>query len=471
MNDDELLKKLKRLDRLKKDFAYHFYAPYPKQKEFHEMGAGKRERLLMAANKIGKTYAAGFEIAYHTTGYYPDWWQGRRFTKPNRGWVGSVTAEMARDGAQRILLGPPGRFGIGTIPKDRLVDIKKARGVPDAIESVLVRHMSGEPSQLVFKSYKDGREAWQAEDLDWVWFDEEPPMDVYTEGLTRTNNTGGFAMLTFTPLMGMTQVVMRYMNEANEDRGIVGMTIEDAGHYTPEERTRIVEAYLPHEREARSKGIPMLGSGRIFPIAESVIVEPTLANIPSHWRQIIGLDFGWDHPTAAVRIAYDGDNDTIHLVSAYRQSEAVPLIHAAAVRPWGEWIPVAWPRDGSQHDKASGDQLADMYRKQGLKMISEHASYADERGESVEPGLLEMLQRMQTGRFKVDENLSQWLEEFRIYHRKDGKIIKIYDDLMSATRYAMMMLRFAIPREWGEAPPDRYARHGRFTDSRTWMSA
>lgn len=463
--------KLKRLESLRKDFSMFFYQPYARQREFHAMGKQYRERLLMAGNKLGKTYAAGFEVAYHLTGLYPDWWVGRVFTKQNRGWAGSVTSELTRDGIQRILLGPTGRWGSGTIPKECIVEIKRARGVPDAVESILVRHTNGDVSQVIFKAYSDGREAWQAEDLEWVWFDEEPPEDIYTEGVTRTNNSGGPVFLTFTPLLGMSNVVMRFLGCVHQDRKVTNMTIDDVEHYSVEQKRMIIDAYPPHEREARANGKPMLGSGRIFPVAESVIKEKPLESIPLHWKQIIGLDFGWDHPTAAVRLLYDEDADCVHVRNAYRQSEQLPLVHAASIRPWGEWVPVAWPHDGYQHDKGSGKELAHQYRDLGCKLTDIHAQFPDERGMGVEAGLMDMLERMQTGRFKVDENLAEWFEEFSMYHRQDGKVIKKRDDLMSATRYGIMMLRYAKPLSYAPKPRDKYAKTGARDDGTTWMSS
>ena len=223
------------------------------------------------------------------------------------------------------------------------------------------------------------------------------------------------------------------------------MTIYDVEHYTDAERDQIVASYPAHEREARAKGIPTMGSGRVFPIAEAEIVVPPQA-IPRHWAQINGLDFGWDHPFAAVNLAWDRDPDIVYVAKCYRQKEATPVIHAAAVRPWGEWIPCAWPHDGYQHDKGSGDQLSEQYRKQHLNMLPDHATHP-EGGFGVEAGIMEMLERMQTGRFKVFSNLIEWLEEFRLYHRLDGKIVKERDDLMSASRIGQMMLRHATTQQ------------------------
>lgn len=192
------------------------YRPYTKQREFHDAGATYRERLLMAGNQLGKTFSGAAEVAYHLTGKYPDWWTGRRWERPVRWWAGSKTGEVTRDGVQRLLVGEPKdttRWGEGMIPGDALIDHSRRQGVPDALDSVLVRHVSGAVSTLGFKSYDQGREKWQGETLDVVWFDEEPPMDIYMEGLTRTNATGGMVYLTFTPLLGMSDVVHMFITD------------------------------------------------------------------------------------------------------------------------------------------------------------------------------------------------------------------------------------------------------------------
>jgi Terminase RNaseH-like domain/Terminase large subunit, T4likevirus-type, N-terminal len=224
-------------------------------------------------------------------------------------------------------------------------------------------------------------------------------------------------------------------------RHVVSMTIDDVEHYSAEEKARIIASYPAHEREARTKGIPTMGSGRVFPVAEEKIkVDPF--PIPKHYAQLNGLDFGWDHPFGAVNLAWDRDADCLYVTKGYREREATPVIHAASVKPWGDWVPCAWPHDGYQHDKGSGDQLAEQYRKHGLNMLPEHATHA-EGGFGTEAGIMEMLTRMQTGRFKVFSTLTEWFEEFRLYHRKDGKIQKVRDDLLSSTRVGVMMLRHA----------------------------
>ena len=450
VSDKQLLEEITRVLALRR---IEFYTPYPKQAEFHRVGGeeGVRERLLMAANQVGKTWGAGSETYYHLTGKYPAWWEGVEFDGPTVGWTGSPTGQTSRDTVQRILLGRPGEWGTGAIPKADILAIKRAtHGVPDQVETILVRHLSGRSSTLTLKSYDQGRLRWQGETINFVWFDEEPPLEIYSEGLTRTNATDGVVYVTFTPLLGVSDVVRRFMLEKVVGTRLIMMTIDDAEHYTPAQRKAIIAAYPAHEREARAKGIPILGSGRIFPVEECVIEEGAI-QIPVHWPRIVGMDFGYDHPSAAAWMAWDRDSDTVHIYAAHRQREATPVVHAAAIVGRGKWIPVAWPHDGYQHDKGgSCEQLAEQYRKLGLNMLPVHATHPPALGEmegeggyGVEAGLMMMLDRMQLGQLKVAKHLAEWWEEFRLYHRKDGKVVKVGDDLMSATRIGLMMLRKA----------------------------
>lgn len=227
-------------------------------------------------------------------------------------------------------------------------------------------------------------------------------------------------------------------------RHVTFMTIDDAEHYSPERRAAIIASYPAHEREARAKGIPVLGSGRVFPIAEEDFVIAPVP-IPEHWVQINGLDFGWDHPFGATNCAWDKDADCFYVCKEYSARETTPLVHTGAIKPWGEWVPCAWPHDGLQHDKGSGEELAGQYRGHGLPMLDERATFED-GGNGVEAGIMEMLDRMQTGRFKVFSTCGGWLAESRLYHRKNGLIVKLKDDLISSSRYAMMMRRFAITK-------------------------
>ena len=197
-----------------------YYKPYAKQRDFHAAGKTNSERLFMAGNQLGKTLSGGAEWAMHLTGRYPDWWQGATFDKPPILWASGVTGESTRDNPQRILIGPPTQeenWGTGMIPQDALAHWSRANGVPNLLDSATIRWGGGgdtrQYSTLSFKAYEKGREKWQGPTIDGVWFDEEPPLDIYTEGLTRTNNgqRGQFVMITFTPLLGMSDVVSMFL--------------------------------------------------------------------------------------------------------------------------------------------------------------------------------------------------------------------------------------------------------------------
>lgn len=455
------------MDKRQRTNRLKAYKPYSKQRDFHNAGKQYRERLFKAGNQLGKTLAGAAETSMHLTGEYPDDWDGLRFEHPVIVIAGSESAELTRDGVQRLLVGPPDReeeWGTGFIPQRCIRDRTRKMGVSNALDTVTVAHKSGGYSTLYLKSYDQGRSKWQANTVHFVWFDEEPPEDVYFEGITRTNATKGSVMVTFTPLKGMSAVVARYLLEESPDRTVITMTIFDAEHFTDEERQKIIDSYPAHEREARTKGTPTLGSGLIFPVSdEDITVEPF--EIPKIWPQIGGMDFGYDHPFGAARLAWDRDNDIIYVIANYRERQATPIIHAAALRPWGDWLPWAWPHDGLQHDKGSGEQLAKQYEVQLLKMLFERATFED-GSNGVEAGVSEMLTRMQTGRWKVFSTCGEWLEERRLYHRKDGKIVKERDDVLSASRYAMMMLRYAEV-----APAYQRGRYAGNTNSSTsWMA-
>lgn len=439
-----------------------FYRPYKKQKVFHEAGSRFKERLFMAGNQLGKTFGGGAEVAMHATGLYPDWWEGRRFDTPTSGWTGSPTGQTSRDTVQRILLGRPNDIGTGSIPGRYILGLKKASGnVPDQYETISVRHVpTGGTSTITLKSYDQGRIRWQGETLHYVWFDEEPPDDIYSEGKTRTNATNGIVFLTFTPLLGMSVVVLRFLKEKPAGAHVTNMTIYDAEHYTDAQREAILAGYPAHEREARGMGIPMLGEGRVFEYDEKEIMETSIM-IPPHWPRLGSLDLGFDHYTAVVWMAWDRDTDIVHLYDAYKVRQAIQAVHAAAINARGPW-PIMWPHDAMVHDPNSGATVAQQYRDLKVNMHRERATHAPEAGQlegtggfGFEAGILDMSSRFSTQRLRVAKHLTDWFDEYRQYHREKGKVVKEQDDLMSATRVGLMMLRHAKTQLQLKPPPRR----------------
>ena len=447
-------KLLRAVERLKTERLWT-YRPHPKQLEHHDKGAKYRQRLLMAGNQLGKSECGSAEVAMHATGIYPEWWKGARYDSLPLIWCGGVTALTTRDVIQEKLFGPHGSVGTGWIPKSRIESTTPSRGVPRAIDFALVKRTNGTTTKIVFKSFEQGREKWQAAPVPFIWLDEEPPVDVWTEALARTVACDGAIQMTFTPLNGMSEVVRQFYPTPNtRTKTVTRMGLKDALHIPPERHADILEQYPKHERDARLEGIPVLGSGAVFPIDPSEISVAPFA-IPRQWPKIIGIDFGrGDHPTSAVLCAIDRENDTLYVVDTYRNEDPRIAIHADSIKRWGE-VPVAWPKDGFSKEPTEGRKIADVYRSKGLKMMPEHAQY-DEASMplvqqrtnmvSVEAGLFEMLTYMQDGRFRVFDILHDWFEEMRMYHRVQGDIVKEVDDLMDATRYAFMSRRFARMR-------------------------
>ena len=465
MLSQDINRKLELLREQKKRLRFNRidqYDPYPYQQQFHETSKDSNQRLLMAANRIGKSFCGAAEMSYHLRGIYPDWWKGRRYDQPITAWAGGVSNETTRDIVQAELLGSPDdpdAFGSGAIPKNYIIKTERKPGVPNAKSVALIRHVSGGNSSLHFKAYEMGVEKWQGRSVDVVWLDEEPSRDIYSQAVTRTLDRRGMVYMTFTPEAGMTETVAAFMNRIQPGQSLVNATWDDAsekiksmkgqqGHLSEAVMEQILSAYSPHEREMRRYGRPSIGSGLIFPVdEEKIIIDPV--EIKDHWPRIAAIDFGWDHPTAVVWCAVDRDEDVFYVYDCHRESKASPAIHAQTIRSRPHFIPIAYPHDGNRRDSMGNPGLADQYRNLGCNFLLQHFSNPPALGEnkgsnSIEEGLMAMLQSMEAGNFKVFSTLSSWFEEFRMYHRKGGKVVPFRDDLMSATRYAFQSQRFAV---------------------------
>lgn len=463
---DDLEKTLAALVDHKRYNLIDFWEPYPKQREFLDAGARLNERLLIAGNQVGKSDTGAFETAVHLTGLYPEWWKGRRFDRPVKAWAASESTTVVREVAQTKLCGLAGSvedFGTGFIPKRCFAGKPTmARGaVADSYDTIKVYHHNKDGIQdgisvLSFKSYEQGRTKFQGSTLDFIWWDEEPPEDIYTEGNARWTATGGMSFITFTALKGQTTIVLKFLNEPSLKRDMVRMGVKDAAHMTPERIADAMAKYPVHEHAARINGEILLGEGRIFTTPEEHILFPIAQPIPPHWALLWGIDFGISHPFAAVLSAWDRDTDTIYIIQTYRAANELPLIHSEAIRRVAANVPVAWPHDGHAREKGTGENLAKVYKALDLKMLPTHAQYP-EGGYSTEAAVLEMQQRLADGRLKVREDLGDWFDEYRMYHREKGLIVKIRDDLMSATQKIMMAKRHAkvVPLGWTARPAKR----------------
>lgn len=429
----------------------------PKHRAFFDAGATYNERLFLAGNRTGKSISGAFEAACHATGVYPSWWRGKRFSKPTKGWVVGSTARSTRDVVQKELIGPIGAWGTGMIPKDKLGDWYALQGVPQGIDIIQVKHISGGWSTIGFKNYEQKIDAFFGTDMDWIWMDEECPQEIYNECLLRTMTTNGIIYVTFTPLKGLTPMVVKFSETADylagaerliniepekdsdaedsEDarfkdikshKAIIQAGWDDAPWLTDDKKDQMLADTAPHLREARRSGKPSMGSGNVYPIAiESILVKPFV--IPDYYKRMFALDVGWN-VTAAVWAAIDPQTDTIYIYDEYYGKEAPPAVHAAAIRARGPWIPGVIDPAARGRSSSDGTQILRSYRDLGLNILPAN--------NEVDSGIQNLWQRMTTGNFKVFNTLQEWPREFMLYRRDlKGRIVKSNDHLMDATRY------------------------------------
>ncbi|MBV8208214.1 MAG: terminase family protein [Acidobacteria bacterium] len=414
---------------------------YPRHLEFFAAGATHRERLMLAANRVGKTEGVGgYELALHLTGRYPEWWVGRRFPRAIRAWAAGDTSKTVREILQYKLLGPPGSWGTGLIPGDDIIRTIRAQGIADTLDSVVIRHASGSQSQLVFKSYDQRRESFQGTEQDVIWLDEEPPLDIYTECLLRTMTNQGMVMCTFTPLLGMSDVVLHFLPGGKMEPNlkfrnfeisksfVVMATWDDAPHLSEDAKRELWASIPPYQRDARSKGIPQLGSGAIYPVPEADIAVAPF-QIPPHWPQGFGFDTdsGAGY-TAAVWGALDRERQVLYLTDCYKRERAEVAIHVQAMKSRGEWIPGVGDAAALRVTAHDAEQVITLYRRAGLDVMLPD--------KSVEAGIHDVWEMLSQGRLRVFSHLKAWFEEYRLYRRDDkGFVVKQNDHLMDATRY------------------------------------
>jgi phage terminase large subunit-like protein len=429
---------------------------YRKHMQFFRLGKTHGTRGFIAGNRIGKTEGVGgYELTLHLTGRYPEWWEGRRFDDRVRAWVAGDTGKTVREITQEKLLGSWGKFGTGLIPASDIVRWTVKAGVAEAVDTLWVRHYkngkyTGEDSRVVFKSYDQGREAFQGSEQEVIWLDEESNESIRTECILRLMTTNGLLMETFTPLRGLTPVVMQYLADGTvpedgsasigADKALVMAGWDDAPHLGEVEKARMLAETPPHLRDARSKGVPSLGSGAIYPVPESDVVVDDF-QVPAHWHRLYALDVGWNR-TACLWGAIDRDTDTIYLIAEHYRGQAEPSIHAHAIKSKGATLRGIIDPASRGRSQADGTQLLAVYRELGLVLgLANNA---------VESGVYEAWQRLSTGRLKIFASLQNLRSEYRTYRRDDaGRIVKERDHLMDCMRY----LCNAKPSDWKPLAP------------------
>ncbi len=343
-------------------------------------------------------------------------------------------------------------------------------GVPDAIDTAWIAHASGNHSHLTFKSYEQGREGFDGDAIHVIWLDEEATVEIYIECLLRTMTTDGILLQTYTPLHGLSDLVKLFLpsgtlEDVAEGKYVASCTWDEVPHLDDKEKTGLLESIPPYQRDARSKGIPSLGSGAIYPVAESDITVDDFS-IPDGWQRGYGMDVGWNM-TAGVWCAQNPDTGVLYVYAEYYRSKAEPVVHAHGFRAKGEWIPGFIDPASRGRSQRDGHQLIQDYQDLGLKV--EPALNAREAGIQL------VYQLLSSGQLKVFKDACpNWLKEYRMYQRDEkGNIVKKDDHLMDATRYFILSgrdrMRTGAVRKGQKEDDWPYSRYGNYPGKNSWQ--
>ncbi len=423
---------------------------YKKQLSFFEQGKFFTERALMGGNQVGKTTTGGYEVSNHLTGDYPSWWTGKRFDGPVKWSVYAVTGQQLRDASGNVLIGSPESPGTGLIPRDKIVKVVKMQGSGSFLDYVTVKHVSGGVSTCYFATHQQGREAIQGKTLNGVWFDEEPPPEIYTEGIIRTVASGrkedgsdcGIIILTFTPLLGLSEVALKFLPQGRfpdvyTDSYVEQLTWDDVPHLTEFAKAEMLKKMSPLEIEARTKGIPVAGSGAVYPIAENAVACSPFV-VPDDWPKTYAFDlsmkrsavaFLTQDPRTLVYYIYDlivADHSDFMSISNQIKQKG------------GDWM---W---GTCESKNSNWESRQKYWQIYRDEYHLNLRPANQAPGSVALGIAKVYNYLSSGKLKVFSNLKSWFSEKNLYHYeekpdKDGKPIPhaYFNDLMDCTRYLM----------------------------------
>lgn len=412
---------------------------YPKHIAFIEAGSEYTERVFCAGNRTGKTLTGLYELVTHATGDYSDWWKGKRFNRPVMCWLVGDRGDSIRDGMQRELIGKEGR-GTGLIPLKNMVHESALQGTAGGIGTYQIKHKSGGISTIIVKTYQAGKNAFESAAVDVIMLDEECPMDIYVECQMRTLTTGGTVYNTFTPDSGLTDTVLHFMEKpklGEPAKFMVMVGWDDVPHLSEDLKKKLLATIPIHMRDVKTKGVPYLGAGAIYPVPESDITI-TPFKTPYYWPKGYGFDPGWNK-TAAAWFSYDEETDTLYLYDEYYRGQAEPEVHAAAIKGRGEWMYGVADPHGSKTGRGVSDQsFLEAYENHGLSLSLSNPSGAG----SVELGINEVYSRLSTGRLKIFSNMQNWFYEYRMYRRNDrGEVVKNNNHLMDVTRYIVLNFR------------------------------
>lgn len=354
MNVERRLFAAKANDRL----AYYNKPPtvHEKQMAFHR--CPKRNRWVFGGNRSGKTECGAVETVWRARGIHPF-----RENKRTEGWVVSLTREVQRDVAQRKVL--------SYLKKEWIADVVMISGRSDApeggvIDYITVRNVFGTLSRIGFKSCESGREKFQGTGLDYVWFDEEPPEDIYDECRMRLADRRGDMFGTMTPLKGRTFVYSRIYMSDDPDVWCEFMEWADNPYLDPAEIASLTASLPDDVLESRRYGRFVRRSGLVYPeFEESVhVIDPF--PVPPEWQDTLSIDPGLHNPLACHWYAADGDGNVYVVAEHYAAGKDIDWHAERIIAKCRE---LGWKSDRHGRYAALIDSAADQRTLGGTRSV------------------------------------------------------------------------------------------------------
>jgi phage terminase large subunit-like protein len=453
-----------------------YFRPFEHQRRFFDT-AGSDRRGILAANRIGKTVSTCYETAMHLTGQYPAWWTGHRFD-------GAITAMVAGEGWSQVamvlqneLLGTQDvkikeNIGTGAIPLASIIQ-ETMRSDGANCMGVEIRHTSGAKSYLLFANYTQEVRQMQGFKLNLAVFDEQPPDDFFSEIVTRTATTQGKILCSFTPLKGLNGLVSKFWNR-EEGYDFIRVAWTDVPEYDPwgeafllqSTRDQLERDYLPHEREARIAGKPVMGQGAVFQIRE----WPTYAtgaydfrNMPGIHR-IIALDLGLVNDRTVITLMYWHPQERtawLHrqiCVSGIEEANPTNYVQHL-MRPEVFGTPIVLPADAGTQGRYTMSALSirELFVQYELNVWDRPImNPPDSEGRTTNHkayGINMMRQMLEAGTFMVNENCVDFLREAQNYYVDPQGRFSDPDDTIDSARYALLGCLNDIAEPWDNRTP------------------
>lgn len=460
-----------------------YFTPFEYQKKFINAGKDYKVRYMRAANRLGKTYGAAAEMAFHLIGEYPDWWQGRRVETSGHTFlcIGIDLDSTARV-LQDNLIGShdcriKNDIGTGAIPRKNIILDEGWNQDGQRLRSCQIRHKDGGRNTLMFFGAENVATTWGMK-IGGCWIDEEAfnGMDVYSNAKTRLNNAfgpgkDGFMIMTSTPERGNTQINQLFDNDETGLLYLQQVSLDECPLYTQEQIEQIISEYPENQRQMRRHGIPVIGEGAIFSIADEQI-KVMEVNPGPDWRCVAGVDLGTIiDPSVVIISLYDPHNDVYYIYDEIYLDESEEArspqgIARALLYSDYRGIPLVVPHDAGLNSDAA-ESKGKMLKRLGVNVIGtfrnpsetqlkiQYVNTGNHSANNIETGLNEQRLMFEEGRLKVLERCKNWFNEKGKYFYKVNKSTgktkpSGADHAQDAARYAVMSNMAGLGCRWDE---------------------